>query len=96
MLKEEIIFMKQCNKEKCINNATHQVQLSLAVNANHEPAISTPILFLCNDHKNDYTKDDMFGPIQWKQICDGFTNAGKAAPKKEFSDIIISPIPLMN
>jgi hypothetical protein len=86
-----------CQKENCTNQARFQVRMSLAVNASHAPAVSQPILFLCNEHKDFFKKENFFDePGQWDGICRGFQSAGRPVPKKEFSKIIIEPIPQLN
>lgn len=82
--------------QQCKNTTTHQINLSLAVNNKHQPEISGPVVSHCFDHKNVCTKDDFFWALQWKSIYNGFAGAGRMEPKKEFSNIIISPIPGLN
>lgn len=87
----------KCNKENCPNNATHQLVFKLAVNDKHPPAISTPLIYLCSDHKDDFTKADFFDDQeQWGKLCAQFIKAGKMAPTKKHSDILIQLIPQLN
>lgn len=84
---------RKCNKRECENDAIYQLRLSLAVHENHEPAISTPIVYLCDDHKDDITFESFMSvPGNWEKICSGFTSNGRQAPKKEFSKLIIEHI----
>lgn len=82
-----------CNKKECLNAATYQLRLSLAIHANHEPALSTPFLYLCEEHKNDITFESVTDGYNWDKICLSFESIGRIAPKKEFSKLIIEPIP---
>lgn len=85
--------MKACSKKDCQNRAAYQVCLSLSVHANHTPALSSPILYLCEDHKNDITFESITSHADnWEKLCRGFTGIGRMAPVKEFSKIIIEPI----
>lgn len=81
-----------CSKDHCTKDATKEIRFSLAVNGNHEPSISSPVLFLCEEHKDIFTEEDCFGPAQWASICNGFTRMGKQAPTREFSKIIVQDI----
>lgn len=80
-----------CNKVGCTNLADFNVQFALRVHANHQPAISSPIVQVCKDH-NDVEWKDVYTDEGWKQICEGFKAMGRMAPKVEFSYLEITPI----
>jgi len=82
----------ECDYKGCTNKPTKKISLSLAAHANHEPAISTPLVYFCDGHAKTYTFDDFIAGDNWDKICDNFLSIGRMAPKKEFSKIIIEPI----
>lgn len=83
----------KCNKKECEKDAKYQLRISLAVHANHRPAISDPFLYVCDEHKNDITFESLTSaPGNWERICAGLVIVGRQAPKKEFSKLIIEPI----
>lgn len=81
---------RQCAVKNCNNPIAYQIHFSLAVHANHPPAISTPILYVCEEHKNEFTFEMLAVEPSWKAICDMFLSIGRQAPKKEFSKIILA------
>lgn len=82
---------RKCQNSACDNDAVYSVHLSLAVHENHEPAISTPIVFVCNQHKDHVTWDNFVEP-NWDKICQSIESFGRKAPIKEFSKLIIKPV----
>lgn len=80
-----------CDKTNCPNEATKQVILLLKPLKNIEPATSSPIVFVCDDHSN-VQWDDVVGDDSWKQITKQFKQNGMMVPKKEFSSIKVEPI----
>jgi|ERR1044072_1749711 hypothetical protein len=81
---------EQCDKSGCTNKATKAVCLSLAVHANHFPATSSPILYVCDQHISHYTFEDIIANGNWERICQLFATIGMQQPKKEFSKIVIN------
>jgi len=84
--------IRNCNKAGCVKQATQEVRLSLAVHASHPPAISGPIMHLCDEHAPEVTWQSINVDDNWDNICTSFENIGMAAPKKRFSKLIIQPI----
>ena len=84
--------MKNCSVDKCTNAAKYSVHLSLACNAKHPPAISTAIVYLCEDHKEKPTWEELGVDQNWDKICASIKAGGFQEPKKEFSKIIIEPL----
>lgn len=80
-----------CNREKCKNEAKFEVVFLLREYANHPPAVSTPVIFVCSDH-SDITWKDVYTEDGWRQICNTFLDAGYASPAKEHSCIEIRDI----
>jgi hypothetical protein len=84
--------MATCNKTGCHNRPTHELCLALRPANNIQPALSTPLLFLCDDHKDEISFEDLTPPDGWRRICEGFIAGGYEEPKKEFSFLVIQPI----
>lgn len=76
----------KCQRVNCDNEATYEVVLELRVHANHTAAISSPLVCICNEHK-DIQWDDVVNDAGWEQICRGFTMAGKARPRRKYSNV---------
>jgi len=87
------ISQKQCSVDGCNNNAAYSAHLSLAVHANHDPIITTAIVYLCEQHKDKPTWEELCVDHNWDAICNSIISIGRQAPKKEFSKIIIHPLP---
>jgi len=81
-----------CGKRGCSNKANYIVRLSLAVHANHAPAISDPIVYICKEHEKDVTWQSLNVDANWDMICNSFEAIGRVAPVKEFSKVIIEPL----
>ena len=84
--------MKKCSIKGCDKDAVYDVRLSLAVNENHEPALSSPLIQVCEQHKHRHTFKDFTPPDNWRKICLGFLQAHRAAPKREFSKLEFTPV----
>lgn len=83
---------RSCNKVGCLQRATQEVRLSLAVHASHPPAISSPIMYLCDEHAPEATWQNLNVDGNWGKICASFESIGRIPPKKKFSKLIIQPI----
>ena len=84
---------KTCDQKGCDKPPTKQLRLSLAVNANHPPAISTPIAYACDEHQHLFTFEEFAeAGSNWDSLCKQFESIGRVAPKKEFSKLIIEDI----
>lgn len=89
----------KCNKDYCQQDASWEVRLSIAVNNKHEPSISSPVLFLCNEHKDGaptfkqqaMTKNEN-GRTNWDNLCESLEAAGKQRPVMKYCSVIIQPI----
>lgn len=84
---------KVCDHIGCNKVPTKQICVSLAVHANHPPAISTPIAYTCDEHQSLFTFDQFVDTADnWEKICKQFADIGRMSPKKEFSKILIEDI----
>lgn len=91
-MKLQNMQVKKCEKKGCQLPATSTIHMSFAVNADHEPAISTPLLYLCDEHSVEATWESLCVDHNWETICNGFKSIGREAPVKEFCKVIIEPI----
>ena len=82
----------KCSKNGCENEAKWEIRLSLAVHDHHEPALSTPLAKVCEEHKHEWSFDDFTPEENWNKICSGFLSAGRQAPKKKYSKLIYTEI----
>lgn len=83
--------LHKCQRLECTKDAVYSVHLSLRVHEDHEPAVSTPILFVCEDHKYHITWDNFVEP-NWNKICKSLESVGRVAPVKKFSKLILKPL----
>lgn len=81
----------KCDKAGCTKDATHRIYLSLAANKHHEPAQSSTIVVVCDDHA-DVVWDDVVNAVGWEKICSQFERAGYARPKRKYSKVIVEPM----
>lgn len=89
----------KCQYNFCKREATHQVSLLIASNAEQIADKSTPILCLCNKHKKnvpDFKQQAMAigstGRTNWDELCDAYVAMGKDKPVMEHCNVIIEPI----
>jgi hypothetical protein len=83
---------KKCSVNDCQTAAKYSVHLSLAVHANHDPAISTALVYLCEEHKANADWNELNVDGNWDNICKSMEAAGRQAPVKEFSKVILEPL----
>lgn len=83
---------EKCMRTACNNKPTNKISISFAVHNNHEPAVSSPILWLCDEHATDIDFKSAGVDANWSQICSWFKNSGLQEPKKEFTKLLIEPI----
>lgn len=83
---------EECNQSNCKKLATSSVHLELRVHRDHAPAITTPIVHLCDEHAVECTWQSLGVDNNWQAICESLEAIGKMAPVKEFSNIIIKPL----
>ena len=81
----------KCGKKECTNTATYSIHLSLAVHSGHDPAISTPIVHVCEEHIHLITWEEWIEP-NWERICKSVESIGRVAPVKKFSKLITKPL----
>jgi hypothetical protein len=82
----------KCNKKDCQNEATNQVSAELRVHSSHTPAVTTPIVYVCDEH-SDVTWSDVVTEDAFKRIGDELQAIGRMRPVKKFCNIVIQPIP---
>lgn len=67
--------------------------MELRVEEKGAKAVSTPIVFVCDDHVEGITIDDVLDAKGWVEIVRGFTSKGYVAPRKKYSRVIVMPMP---
>lgn len=87
-----IIAPEFCQRIDCKNSPTNKICLSLGASATHIPAITTPILWLCDEHTFEVNWEEIAVDKNWPAICKYFKDAGYMEPKKEFSKLLITPV----
>ena len=83
----------KCNRTNCPNEATHVVQLELHATQDGPKAVSSPIVFVCDEHTVDITIDDLLDAKGWVEIARAFTAQGYVAPRKKYSKVIVQSMP---
>lgn len=87
--------VEKCWRKDCTHDAKYAVVLELRPNeATHgksDPAISTAIIYVCEEHSN-VQWDDVVDARGWQRLLDGFRVIGRAAPSKLYSNVALVPI----
>lgn len=83
--------MVNCDRTDCKNKAKYGVILELRVHAHHEPATSSPIVYVCEEHK-DVQWDDIITAEGWLMITSEFSRIGKYKPSRAYSNLALAPI----
>lgn len=84
--------MKSCFNPRCQNKVIYSVHLYLSVDGSHPPAISTPLCYLCEEHKSYATFEMLTPPEGWEAIQEGFKCAGLTPPTRKYSKIILEKV----
>jgi hypothetical protein len=82
----------KCNHIFCPHEATSNVFIQFRTHKNHDPAISSRVVSLCDNCATAVTWDYIMPNDQFEQICRQFELAGRARPVKEYCNILIEPI----
>lgn len=82
---------KLCNHQGCQNAATHQVVLELKSHPHHSPALSSPLVFVCSEHKA-VAWADVVDARGWRTICENFASKGYAKPQMRYSNVRVQLI----
>jgi hypothetical protein len=82
----------KCSRKDCQNEATNSVTAELRVHKKHPPALSTPLLYVCDDHALDVTWSEVITDQWFNELGNRFTQSGFAAPVKKYSNLVIKPI----
>lgn len=81
----------KCSKKECTNEASNSVSIELRVHPSHEPAKSTPIIYVCDEHANvewsEVVTDESF-----QKIGDSMQAIGRMRPVKKFCNLVIMPL----
>ncbi len=80
-----------CNRENCLNKATHKIELELKANAKDVAATSSPILFVCDQHKN-VKLEDVYDNEGWDLIRKSFIDQGFFPPSRAYSRVVVKPL----
>jgi len=83
-----------CSKSGCTHAATHKVVLELKANARDSAATSTPLVYVCDEHK-DVQWGDVVDDKGWHTIRENFKAQGFFPPSKVFSRVLVLPMELV-
>ena len=81
----------KCDHIGCQNEAKYFAGLKLRVHENHKPAKSSPMVFICEEHK-EVKWEDLVNEEGWGKICNNFLARGLAVPLKKYSSIYIEEL----
>ncbi len=85
-----------CNAVDCVQPATWTLHLKFWAlgqsPGTHEPAMSTPIVSVCDAHKTAEKKENWYTPSQRVVMRNALLRAGYAEPDFDTADIEFRPI----
>lgn len=80
-----------CDIIDCPEKAKYNVGLVLRANSEHAPAKTSPMVHVCENHKEVKWRD-LVDERGWQKICNNFLAHGLAIPLEQFSNVYIEEI----
>lgn len=82
----------RCNRKGCQNEATSSISVELRVHPDHEPATSTPLVYVCDKHAIEATWNELVSDEWFSKIGDEFEAKGYQRPVKKYCNLSISQL----
>lgn len=80
-----------CQKQNCLCEATHGINLAFRTTGSTAAAKSMPFLNVCEAHSK-VTIDDVMDDAGWDKILDNFRKAGLKLPVRTLCYVEVKPL----
>jgi hypothetical protein len=87
---------ESCQWAQCQNDATHGVRLRFWAKGyprdTHQPAVTAPVVVVCEVHREQALKSEWFGREQRVQLAAAMRGAGHAEPDFDTAEAFLEPL----